>query len=38
VLEAAYKAEVVFGELEDAYRRPLQGSETQWPATTSPHS
>jgi outer membrane protein TolC len=38
VLEAAYKAEVVFGELEDAYRRPLQGSETQWPASTSPHS
>ncbi len=38
VLQAAYTAEVVFGELEDAYRRPLQGSEVEWPPSTSPHS
>jgi len=38
VLEAAYAAQVVFGSLEDAYRRPLQGDEDQWPPDTSPHS
>jgi outer membrane protein, heavy metal efflux system len=32
VLEAAYTAEVAFGELEDAYRRPLHGAENPWPA------
>jgi len=31
VLEAAYEAELAFGALEDAYRRPLQGPESQWP-------
>ncbi len=30
VLQAAYAAQVSFGELEDAYRRPLQGAECQW--------
>jgi outer membrane protein, heavy metal efflux system len=38
VLEAAYTAEVAFGALEDAYRRPLEGTESQWPPGTSPHS
>jgi len=34
VLQAAYTAQTVFGALEDAYRRPLQGEEGQWlPAT-----
>jgi outer membrane protein, heavy metal efflux system len=31
VLEAAYAAQVAFGELEDAYRRPLEGSERGLP-------
>jgi outer membrane protein TolC len=31
VLEAAYNAQLAFGALEDAYRRPLQGTETHWP-------
>jgi outer membrane protein, heavy metal efflux system len=38
VLQAAYTAEVLFGSLEDAYRRPLQGAESQWPPAASPHS
>jgi outer membrane protein, heavy metal efflux system len=38
VLQAAYTAEVAFGELEDAYRRPLHGSESQWPPSAPPHS
>jgi outer membrane protein TolC len=38
VLQAAYTAEVAFGDLEDAYRRPLHGSESQWPPGTFPHS
>ena len=38
VLDAAYAAEVAFGALEDAYRRPLHGSESQWLPGTSPHS
>jgi outer membrane protein, heavy metal efflux system len=29
VLAAAYAAEVAFGEVEDAYRRPLQGAESR---------
>jgi outer membrane protein, heavy metal efflux system len=29
VLEAAYTAQVAFGELEDAYRRPLEGAESR---------
>jgi len=32
VLEAAYTAEAAFGELEDAYRRPLHGAESPWSA------
>jgi outer membrane protein, heavy metal efflux system len=32
VLEAAYAAQLAFGALEDAYRRPLQGAEAGWPA------
>jgi outer membrane protein, heavy metal efflux system len=31
VLQAAYTAEVAFGELEDAYHRPLAGQEGEWP-------
>ena len=31
VLQAAYTAEVAFGELEDAYHRPLAGKEGEWP-------
>jgi len=38
VLEAAYAAQVVFGTLEDAYRRPLEGPERQWPPQGSPSS
>jgi outer membrane protein, heavy metal efflux system len=38
VLQAAYTAEVAFGELEDAYRRPLHGSESQWPPNASPQT
>lgn len=38
VLDAAYTAEVAFGALEDAYRRPLHGSESQWLPGASPHS
>ena len=38
VLQAAYAAQVVFGALEDAYRRPLQGAESQWPPNAAPHS
>jgi outer membrane protein, heavy metal efflux system len=30
VLQSAYTAQIVFGELEDAYRRPLQGDEGKW--------
>lgn len=32
VLQAAYTAEIAFGELEDAYRRPLHGAENPWSA------
>jgi len=38
VLQAAYQAEVAFGALEDAYRRPLQGPESQWPPLQPPRS
>ena len=38
VLQAAYTAEVAFGALEDAYRRPLEGAESQWAPDASPHS
>ena len=37
VLQSAYAAEVAFGALEDAYRRPLQVSD-QWPSVEAPHS
>ena len=37
VLQAAYNAQMVFGALEDAYRRPLQGDEGRW-LTAAPHS
>jgi hypothetical protein len=37
VLQAAYNAQMVFGALEDAYRRPLQGDEGRW-LTPAPHS
>jgi outer membrane protein TolC len=38
VLQSAYTAEMVFGALEDAYRRPLQGNEGQWLPAASPQS
>jgi outer membrane protein, heavy metal efflux system len=38
VLESAYAAEVAFGALEDAYRRPLHGAESPWPAIVAPQS
>ena len=38
VLQAAYAAEVVFGALEDAYRRPLTDAESQWPPSAAPQS
>lgn len=34
VLEAAYAAQLAFGALEDAYRRPLSGSEGELPPDT----
>jgi outer membrane protein, heavy metal efflux system len=37
VLQAAYTSEVAFGALEDAYRRPLHGAESQWAPGASPH-
>jgi len=38
VLEAAYAAQVAYAALEDAYRRPLQGSESPWPPLSAPHT
>ena len=39
VLESAYAAQLAFGALEDAYRRPLQGAESQMlPAAVAPHT
>lgn len=37
-LAAAYDAQSAFGSLEDAYRRPLQGSEIQLPLPGNPQS
>ena len=37
-LAAAYEAQSSFGELEDAYRRPLQGAEGELLLTGSPQS
>ena len=38
LLAAAYDAESAFGALEDAYRRPLQGSESELPLAGHPQS
>ena len=38
VLQAAYNAQLVFGSLEDAYRRPLQDEEGVWPPPSAPSS
>jgi cobalt-zinc-cadmium efflux system outer membrane protein len=38
VLQAAYNAQLAFGSLEDAYRRPLQGEEGVWPTPSAPSS
>jgi outer membrane protein TolC len=38
LLAAAYDAESAFGALEDAYRRPLQGSESELPLARNPQS
>ena len=38
LLLAAYDAESAFGALEDAYRRPLQGSESELPLGANPQS
>jgi CRISPR system Cascade subunit CasA len=38
VLDAAYSAQMAFGALEDAYRRPLSEADGQWPPSTGPHS
>jgi outer membrane protein TolC len=38
LLAAAYDAESAFGTLEDAYRRPLQGAESELPLTGNPPS
>jgi hypothetical protein len=37
-LAAAYDAESVLGSLEDAYRRPLQGAESELPISGNPQS
>jgi cobalt-zinc-cadmium efflux system outer membrane protein len=37
-LAAAYDAESAFGALEDAYRRPLQGAESELPLAGRPQS
>jgi outer membrane protein, heavy metal efflux system len=37
VLGAAYAAQVAFGQLEDAYRRPLEGAESRLPEGAAPH-
>ncbi|HEY3730019.1 MAG TPA: TolC family protein [Steroidobacteraceae bacterium] len=37
-LTAAYDAQACFGALEDAYRRPLQGSEGEVPTAAEPRS
>ena len=38
LLQSAYEAQAAFGALEDAYRRPLQGSEGQWPPPGVPQA
>ena len=38
VLHAAYAAQVAYGALEDACRRPLAGEESPWPPAAAPHS
>jgi hypothetical protein len=38
LLAAAFDAQSAFGSLEDAYRRPLQGSEIQLPLPGNPQS
>ena len=38
VLQAAYEAQLAFGALEDAYRRPLQGSDAPARDPASPGS
>jgi outer membrane protein TolC len=38
VLDAAYSAQMAFGALEDAYRRPLSEADGRWPPGTDPHS
>jgi outer membrane protein TolC len=38
LLAAAYDAQCALGELEDAYRRPLQGSESELPLAAAPQS
>ena len=38
VLEAAYTAQVAFGDLEDAYRRPLEGTESRLAGSAAPQS
>ena len=38
VLQSAYEAQAAFGALEDAYRRPLQGTEEQWPPAGVPQA
>lgn len=34
-LQAAYAAQVAYGALEDACRRPLEGAESEWPPSGS---
>ena len=38
LLQAAYEAEMAFAAMEDAYRRPLQGPESELPLRTDPSS
>jgi outer membrane protein TolC len=38
LLQAAYEAEMAFAAMEDAYRRPLQGPESELPLRADPES
>jgi outer membrane protein, heavy metal efflux system len=38
LLQAAYEAEMAFAAMEDAYRRPLQGPESELPLRADPRS
>lgn len=38
LLAAAYDAQAALGALEDAYRRPLQGAESELPLGAGPRS